>query len=147
MAIRLTMMAMTADCAPPGGGSAGYAEAFEAINGRFVDSVEKFDLLTAQAEADPSLRADARWRAELVACFTIWGETADELRAQQVAEQYAEAHVNWLTGADHYTRAGELMRASLDSPTHELSEEIAAELSLGQEYFALVEAMLEEIQP
>jgi hypothetical protein len=140
------VMVLVVGCASSGTGTAGYAEAFEAINGRFLHSVEKFDLLTAQAEADPSLREDPHWRVELIACFTVWGETADELRAQQVPEQYREAHVNWLTGADHYTRAGELMRAALDSPTVELSDEIAAELSLGQEIFGMVEAIMEEAQ-
>ena len=140
------VISLVVGCAPAGSGTAGYAEAFEAINGRFMDSVEKFDLLADQEEADPTLREDVHWRGELIACFTIWGETADELRAQQVPEQYRDAHVNWLTGADHYTRAGELVRAALDRPTPELEDEIAAELKLGHEYFRMVEAEIQDIR-
>ena len=132
-------------CASGGSDGAGYAEAFQAINGRFLESVEEYELLVAQAEEDPSMRRDVGWREQLVACFATWGETADELRAQQVPEQYREAHLSWLTGADHYTRAGELMRASLENPTPELEDEIAAELNLGQEYFAMVEDALSRI--
>jgi hypothetical protein len=134
-----------AGCAASGTGRAGYADAFGMIDKRFLESVGKFDQLVAQSEGDPSARQDVGWRGELLACFAIWGETADELRAQEVPEQYRDAHLHWLTGADHYTRAGELMRASFDNPTPELAAEIEAELTLGNEYFDMARAAMEEI--